>query len=122
MLPNQSTTEFVPFSKRQYDNQITYWRKRRPNKLGLFCDYVPEALRLQLQRNVGAYVIGMEDGGAAFVANVLAGDVVVSLGSRPIHTPADLELALEATEKSPVEIEVIRAGRSLKLLAAIGPR
>lgn len=122
ILPSRATTEFVPFSKRQYDNQITYWRKRRPNALGVYCDYLPESLRRELQRNTGAYVIGLEEAGPAFMANVLVGDVIVAVDSAPVNIPSDIQLAAESARGRSAEIEVLRAGQIVKLSATIHER
>lgn len=117
--PGQAQTHFVPFSERQFRNQALFWRKRKPNPLGVFADYLPDPLRRELQRNTGALVVGIEQDGPAFLANILTGDVIVAIGGTPVHAPADLERILKGVQGES-EIEVIRDGRSVRLRVRTG--
>jgi hypothetical protein len=119
IIPGRSRTEFVPFAKRQYDNQITFWRKRRANALGAYCDYVPEEMRQKLQRNTGAYVVALEPGFAAFVANIMVGDIIVAVDGTPVNTPADLEPVSTQCRGRSVKVKLIRNGLPVEILASI---
>jgi hypothetical protein len=119
IIPGRSRTEFVPFAKRQYDNQITFWRKRGANALGAYCDYVPDEMRQQLQRNTGAFVVALEAGSAAFVANILIGDIIVAVNGVPVNTPADLGSVSTRCRGQVVKVKLIRNGRSFETLASI---
>jgi len=117
----QAQSHFVPFSERQFRNQALFWRKRRSNVLGVYADYVPELLRRELQRNTGALVIGLEQNGPAFLANILAGDVIVGLAGLPVRTPADLERVLGSIQAKTAVVEVLRSGSSLEIEVELEP-
>jgi hypothetical protein len=117
VIPGRSQTEFVPFAKRNYDNQITFWRKRKPNTLGAYCDYVPEEMRQKLQRNTGAFVVAVENASPAFVANILIGDVIVAVGGISVDTPADIESLSTQDRGRPVKVKLIRNGQPLETSA-----
>lgn len=118
-VPGQTQTHFVPFSERQFRNQALFWRKRKPNPLGVFADYLPDPLRKELQRNTGALVIGIEPDGPAFLANILVGDVIVAIGGNPVHTPSDLQRISQAAQGES-ELEVIRNGKDVRLKVQVG--
>lgn len=122
LVPGHSQTTFVPFAKREYDNQITFWRKRKTNAIGVYCDYVPEQIRQQLQRNTGAFVVALEDDSPAFFANILIGDIIASVNDIPVNTPADLSPVLSECCGSTAKIEIIRNGHSLEISAIIPTR
>jgi hypothetical protein len=119
IIPGRSQTEFVPFAKRQYDNQITFWRKRRANPLGAYCDYIPEEIRQQIQRNTGAFVVALETDSPAFMANILIGDVIVALGGVPVNTPEGLESVSTQCRGRSVKVKLIRNGQSIETSASI---
>lgn len=118
-IPGRTTTQFVPFSKRQYDTQATLWRKRVPNALGVYSEPLPQPVRQALQRNTGAFVIAIEDDSPAFLANILAGDVLVSVAGRPVHRPADVGEIASSVRGEIVEVEVLRPSGPVKLQAEI---
>jgi S1-C subfamily serine protease len=63
---------------------------------------------------VGVIVDGVESGGAAGLAHLRRGDVIVSLGARPVETPAQLSKALDAelaeSGDELIPLQVIRGG------------
>jgi PDZ domain len=113
--PGESHTSFVPYSQRSFDTQILFWRKRRPDRLGLYLDVVPVGMRSALGRNTGAYVSAVEEQSPAFLANVLIGDVVIAGNNHEIRTPAELEQLLATLGDQAVSLTVLRNGKALEI-------
>jgi len=115
VIPGVSRTEFVPFSSRQFDTKVTFWRKRKPTATGVYSEPVPPALRQTIKRNTGAFVVAIEDGSPGFLADVLPGDVVVGIDGRPVRSPAELEMLAKQKQGRVAHIQVMRDGRIVKL-------
>jgi serine protease Do len=66
------------------------------------------------QDSRGVIVDGVESGGAAGLAHLRRGDVIVRLGTRPVETPAQLSQALDGELASSrdelIPLQVIRGG------------
>ena len=73
------------------------------------------ALKLPTDR-AGVFIDGVESGGAAGLAHLKRGDVIVSLGERPVDNPAELSAALEQALASPgtglIPLQVIRGNQT----------
>jgi serine protease Do len=76
------------------------------------------AMKLATDR-AGVYIDGVESGGAAGLAHLRRGDVIVRLGEAPVANPAELSAALERTLSGPgtglIPLQVIR-GNQIKIL------
>lgn len=114
--PGEAHTDYVPYSKRSYETQILFWRRRHPDAIGLFLDVVPVSLRAALGRNTGAYVVAVEEKSPAFLANVLIGDVIVAANSREIRTRGELDELLETDGSQTVTLTILRQGKSLEVV------
>jgi S1-C subfamily serine protease len=73
------------------------------------------ALKLPTDR-AGVFIDGVESGGAAGLAHLKRGDVIVSLGERPVDNPAELSAALEKALADPgtglIPLQVIRGNQT----------
>jgi len=73
------------------------------------------ALKLPTDR-AGVFVDGVESGGAAGLAHLKRGDVIVSLGDHPVDNPAELSAALEKAIASKgtglIPLQVIRGNQT----------
>ena len=67
----------------------------------------------------GVFIDGVESGGAAGLAHLRRGDVIVSLGEAPVSNPTELSRALEQALAAPgtglIPLQVIR-GNQTKIL------
>ncbi len=114
-VPGTTSTQVVPYSRRQFDTQILFWRKLKAGRLGLFTAFLPPELRTKYSRNTGAYVVAVEDGSPAFFANIVVGDVVCRVDGVEIRTPAELDASLAAKTGSPLTLHVLRAGEFIDI-------
>jgi serine protease Do len=73
------------------------------------------SLRLPADRK-GVYIDGVESGGAAGLAHLRRGDVIVRLGEAPVSNPAELSAALEQALAAPgtglIPLQVIRGNQT----------
>ena len=73
------------------------------------------ALKLPTDR-AGVYIDGVESGGAAGLAHLKRGDVIVSLGDRAVDNPGELSSALEHALAAPgtglIPLQVIRGNQT----------
>jgi serine protease Do len=73
------------------------------------------AMKLPTDR-AGVFIDGVESGGAAGLAHLKRGDVIVSLGERPVNNPAELSAALEKALADPgtglIPLQVIRGNQT----------
>jgi serine protease Do len=109
-------TKAVPITthQRRYDQNATYFVKSTKKfKFGLHLNDLTPAQRLRLERNTGANVFVVIEGSPAFYANVLPGDVLVSLDQKAI---VNWEQAIRLMGEVPLnqkqaELVVLRNGK-----------
>jgi serine protease Do len=118
ILPSESRTVFVPFSERQYDYQIAFWRKRKSNRMGAHTELIPLELRRVLGRNTGAMVVAVEAKSPAFYADVLVGDVVVSLDGSDVREPDEF-VRLAEQARGRFELVVLRDGKRTLIVGEV---
>jgi S1-C subfamily serine protease len=93
----------------------------RPQRLGVAI--APNHVARRLRRSVGLterdgiLVRGVEEGSAAAVAGVEAGDLIVSAGGRDIRDADDLQDALAALE-APFDLGIVRGAEEKTLSVA----
>jgi C-terminal processing protease CtpA/Prc len=78
-----------------YDYVITFYGKydfsKKLNMLGINIQTIPIEARSLFQRNTGVYVANVIINSKAFNANVLRGDVIVSINGIELLRPEDLD-------------------------------
>jgi S1-C subfamily serine protease len=84
-----------------------------------------EALRQKFARNgaAGVIVVGVEPESPAASANLLLGDIIASIGGRPIENALDLKIALSRTPLgSSLGLQLYRAGARLDTTVTVRER
>ena len=102
-----------------YKHGATFWRRTRPGILGASVSDIPSDDRTRLGRNTGAYVDLVVNGGPAFLADVLAGDVIIGVEDREVRSPAELTEALTELAGRTVRLAVLRNGRPVPLTVTL---
>jgi serine protease Do len=113
--PGSRQTQMVPFSQRRYDTQVLCFRKLRPGPLGLYLDLIPTELRARLSRNTGAFVIAVADETPAFFANIVSGDIIISVDGTEVRTPKELAVLLQDRSGGRVKMTVLRGDKQLEI-------
>jgi S1-C subfamily serine protease len=110
--------------RRITETLLTHGRIRR-GYLGVAAQAVPvpSALGQTVSQRAGLLVHGVEPGSPAERAGLMIGDLVLSIGGRPVHRPDQLlglltEDRIGATEN----VQVVRAGQIRDVQVTIGDR
>jgi Do/DeqQ family serine protease len=75
------------------------------------------------QPRQGALITGVEPGTAAAAAGLRIDDVVVAVDGRPVTSAGSLRAAIgQLRVDQPIELEILRGGRTLRIQARIGRR
>ena len=94
-----------------------------PAYLGVTAQDVDTMAQQYYNMPMGAYVLSVEEGGAADNAGVLVGDIITSLDGYDVQSRSDLaeELTFHAAGET-VEMVVYRSGESVTLTVTLGER
>jgi S1-C subfamily serine protease len=84
---------------------------------------VPEGMQVEARQSRGLMIMGVAKDGPAARAGVLAGDILVTLGGEGVSRPAMVAQRLgPEVVGQPIELRLLRAGRSLSLTATVVAR
>jgi S1-C subfamily serine protease len=110
--------------RRIADTLLTHGRIRR-GYLGVAAQPVPvpSVLAQSVSQRAGLLIHAVEPGSPAEQAGLLIGDLVLSLGGRPVHRPDQLMAVLTEDRIGTTEkVQVIRAGQIRDVQVTIGDR
>ena len=108
-----TTTNYVPITINRSDYSAVYFVKQRFN-LGLFSRDLNEAERKELQTNRGAVVIIVVDGTPAFNADLLVGDMILSVDGVAASGQQDLNRLLEERKGRMISLALMRGGTRIE--------
>lgn len=78
--PGTSSTNYVPYSVDRYNYVAIFFARFKPDLLGIKFDFTPPIeYKKQFDTNTGALVLGVVDGWRASKANILPGDIIMSV-------------------------------------------
>lgn len=106
----QLYTYSVPYSRRVNEYAIIFLRRLYPPILGVRFAEIPDELRVELGRNTGAFVWLVIDDSPAFQANIVQGDIIISLDNAGVDSPDHLSRLLGINAGKQVKIGLIRQG------------
>lgn len=106
-------TQAVPFTsnQRRYDQSAVFFVKSTKKlRFGLGVTEIPQELRRKIERNTGAMIDIVFEDSPAFYANLLPGDVIVSIGDIEIKDPDHGVEIMNSTPKGQKnsELKIIR--------------
>jgi len=119
--PGSFQTQYTPYQVPIYSQGAIFWRKLKPGILGAGLLPLPDELRAKLQRNTGVFIPSILEGGPAFNANVMRGDVIIEFADKPISTVQELTDLLPTLAGQTVKITVIRGSETKVLELHLNP-
>jgi hypothetical protein len=115
-----SRTTYIPFHVDRYDYLAIYLFKEQIHT-GLLLRGLTDAQRQTISSNAGAYVYGVVDGSPAYLANVLAGDIVTQVDGRPFANTPEINAYVKAHRGYPVTFTIYRNGQYISKTFALLP-
>jgi PDZ domain len=106
-------TNYVPFTVHRFDYGALYFVKRKPMVLGVYMRDLNDSERAALQSNKGVFVLLVVDGSPAFNADILRGDIIVSMDGEPALSQAAFHDALFIKRNKTVQLSIVRNGQTI---------
>ena len=120
--PGTVSTTYIPITVNRYRSGVTFWRKALPPVLGLRVEDLSDSLRFSLKRNAGVITKIVLDDSPAFHANILPGDVLVSIDNQPITSMRDFPSTVRPYAGKRVAITIIRDGQKMVIPLQLNAR
>lgn len=116
-----SRTLMMPYTVNRGDFTALYFVKVRP-RIGIFALPLDDATRRQLETNSGIRVDIVMEGSPAFDADILPGDIVLSINMTRIRSPEHFAELARQTPPGDAEVQIVRGNRPLtKRLTILAP-
>jgi hypothetical protein len=108
--PGTFSTQMIPVTMARYSYDAVFWRKRKPPVFGVIPIPISDELKGKLQRNTGVLIAIIYDDSPAFRANLLEGDVILSMAGEDVLSPSDLSNKLFLHKGQKVDVGIWRNG------------
>jgi len=119
LSPLGALSMFMPMSVRRYEQNTLFFRKAPRQGVGAFMGDLTRDERKALGTNRGIKVIAVIKGSPAFLADVLPGDVIMSIDGTPIYDGASMTAAIDASKGKAADLIINRAGQNVEKLIPI---
>jgi hypothetical protein len=106
-------TNYMPLTVHRFDYGALYFVKRKPMVLGVYMRDLDDSERAALQSNKGVYVLLVVDGSPAFNADVLHGDIIVSMDGQSAVNLATFQNTLLIKRNKTVQLGIVRNGQTI---------
>lgn len=103
-------TTYIPYSVNRYDYNATYWIKGKQRIFGAFLNDVPSELKSEMGTNKGKLVEVVVIGSPAYKADIINGDVLLSIGGVDIYDTQSMNDSFFRYAGEKVNIEIYRNG------------
>ena len=118
--PGTFNTNYIPVQVQRSKNEASFWRKRTFVFGAAYVPLTPE-IRQQLERNSGLVIIGVVENSAAFLANILIDDILVSIDDEPIISVEEFNQQIRRKAGQKIAIEIIRKGKTKTIVMQLSP-
>jgi S1-C subfamily serine protease len=120
-LPASTSYVPIPYSVDLYDQIATFWTAPQSSywTCGVVVAEVDTKTRKELGSNRGVLVDVVVTGTPAFHADILEGDVLLSINRKPIFGAAAIKSLCDSYRGEDVIFEVYRDGRNISLAARL---
>ena len=119
MTSGTFSTNYVPYNIDRYSYVAMFYRKR---SFVFGANWVPldANQRQQLQRNTGVVIVTVVDGTPAFLANILPGDILLTIDGEQITTDQNFRAQTVARAGKKVSIGLLRNGKEMTIEMELG--
>lgn len=105
-----SETTYIPFTVDRYDQGALYFAPLERQGFGVMTDRLTDEQRRAAGTNQGQQVVAVRNGSPAFTADILPGDIILSVGGRAVFDLASLRSAVASVTDRQAEIVLFRNG------------
>ena len=117
--PGTFSTNYVPYSVDRYSYGAGFFRKRSW-VFGARCVPLDTNQRQKLQRNIGVVVAMVVDGSPAFLANILPGDILLTIDGEQITTGENFLAQIDARTGRKVSVGMLRNDKEMMIELELG--
>jgi len=104
-----------------YEQFAAYWGKSRRAILGIVSRPLEGKERAQLGRKDGIVVSGVASGSPAAAAQIMAGDVIVAIGGKPLVDALAVPAIVHSLAGQRVRLDMVRGGSPLSTTVQLNP-
>jgi membrane-associated protease RseP (regulator of RpoE activity) len=115
------TTSYIPYSVQRYEYMATYWIKRKSGGWGIICRDLNLDQRKDAETNKGIFVANLANNGSAYDADILPGDIIISIGGTELRGCNDYESVAASTIARNTNVVLIRGGERMRLDLFVHP-
>lgn len=101
-------TTYIPYSVDKYDQMAVYFAPRKREGLGILSHNLTDAERQAIGSNVGMEIVAVRTGSPAFQADIIPGDLLLSLDGMPVYDTATMQHAVTAIRGREVAVVLFR--------------
>jgi len=113
LSPLGAISMVMPMSVRRYEQMTMFFRKAPRRGIGILMgDLTPDEHKA-IGTNKGVKVVAVVKGSPAFKADVVPGDVIISINDAPIYDGTSLTAAIDASMGKTANLKIIRSGSSI---------
>jgi hypothetical protein len=114
-------TVYVPQQVDYYEHAATYWRKMSHPIFGAAVQDLNDAQRRQLETNQGLNVRAVVIDSPAFKADLLKGDILLTMNGQPVPSAQNFYEAIAAQAGKKVDFTVLRGDKRMQRAIALNP-
>ena len=107
-------TTMIPYAVDRYDQVAVYFKPMERKGFGAVFGPISDEQRQQIGTNKGLVVKAIRKGSPAFGADLLPGDIVLSVNDNPIFDDESAGVALVAARGGFANLEIVRSGQRFK--------
>jgi S1-C subfamily serine protease len=107
-------TTMVPYSVDRYSQIAAYFKPLDRKGLGVKFDSLSDQQRQQIGTNKGLAITAVRKGSPAFMADVLPGDIILSVNGQPVFDAQSSFAAMLAARGGTADLVISRNGDQIK--------
>lgn len=115
-----TSTTYIPMTVHRSDYTAVYFVRQRFS-LGAFVRNLDDAERQSLQTNQGVVVRIVVDNSPAFYADILPGDMILSIDGAAVSTQEHFTQILQARRGASVTVAIVRSGQRIEKVVQLNP-